>query len=165
MMGLCERVPHHEHLNSHGQPVIVPNVRAILHGHLGVGAFDPSKVEAVRLGSLYYTQLVSCGTGALAEGTATAFSSSESLKDLNDPRRVIFLEQPGHGVMVVEKWPPQDDGTQPFETIHEYLSSGVLQMTLEVSQGPVTWEKATGADGRAIMQRVIQPSTLVGALG
>jgi hypothetical protein len=164
MMGLCERVPHHEHLNSHGNPVNVPNVRAILHGHLGVAAFDPTKVEAVRLGPLYYTQLVSCGTGALAEGTAVAFAASESLKDLNDPRRVIFLEQPGHGVMVVEKWPPKDDGTQPFETIHDYLSSGVLQMTLEVAQGPVHWEMAAGTDGRPVMRRVTEPSSVVGAL-
>jgi hypothetical protein len=129
-----------------------------------VAAFDPTKVEAVRLGPLYYTQLVSCGTGALAEGTAAAFAASESLRDLNDPRRVIFLEQPGHGVMVVEKWPPKDDGTQPFETIHDYLSSGVLQMTLEVAQGPVHWEMAAGTDGRRVMRRVTEPSSVVGAL-
>ncbi len=165
MMGLCERVPHHDHLNSHGKPVSVPNARAILHGHLGVAAFDPAKVEAVRLSSLYYTQLVSCGTGALAEGTATAFAASESLRDLKDPRRVIFLEQPGHGVMVVEKWPLPDDGTQPFETIHDYLSSGVLQMTLEVAQGPVHWEMAPGPDERPLMRRVTEPSAVVGALG
>ena len=156
MMGLCERVPKHSHLNSHGLPVTVPNVRAILHGHLGVAAFDADKVEAVMLDPLYYTQLVSCGTGALAEGTATAFARSQSLKDLGDPRRVIFLEQPGHGVMVVEKWPAQADGSRPFETIHEYLSSGVLQMTLDIAQGPVHWEMAAGSDGRTLMRRVTE---------
>jgi hypothetical protein len=160
MMGLCERVPKHSHLNSHGLPVTVPNVRAILHGHLGVAAFDADKVEAVMLDPLYYTQLVSCGTGALAEGTATAFARSQSLKDLNDPRRVIFLEQPGHGVMVVEKWPAQDDRSRPFETIHDYLSSGILQMTLDIAQGPVHWEMTTALDGRTLMRRVTEPDAV-----
>jgi len=157
MMGLCERVPHHQHLNSHGSPVMVPNVRAILHGHLGVAAYDPERVEAVMLAPLFYSQLVSCGTGALAEGTAAAFARSASLKDLSDPRRVIFLEQPGHGVMVVEKWPPTDDGSQPFETIHDYLSRGVLQMTLDIAQGLIRWEMVPGADGQSRMQRITEP--------
>jgi hypothetical protein len=157
MMGLCERVPKHRHLNSHGVPVTIPNVRAILHGHLGVAVYDPERVEAVRLDPLFYTQLVSCGTGALAEGTATAFARSESLKDLRDPRRVIFLEQPGHGVMVVEKWPATDDGSRPFDTIHNDLSSGALQMTLDVAQGLVRWEMAAGPDGQRLMRRVTEP--------
>ena len=157
MMGLCERVPKHRHLNSHGLPVIVPNVRAILHGHLGVAAYDPDLVEAVMLDPLFYTQLVSCGTGALAEGTATAFARSESLKDLHDPRRVIFLEQPGHGVMVVEKWPATDDGSQPFETIRDYLGTGILQMTLDIAQSLVRWEMATGSDGQRLMRRITEP--------
>jgi hypothetical protein len=157
MMGLCERVSKHRHLNSHGLPVTVPNVRAILHGHLGVAAYDPQRVETVMLDPLFYSQLVSCGTGALAEGTATAFARSESLKDLHDPRRVIFLEQPGHGVMVVEKWPASDDGTGAFDTIHDYLSSGVLQMTLDIAQGLVRWEMAPGPDGHSLMRRITEP--------
>jgi len=156
MMGLCERVPQHQHLNSHGLPVTVPNVRAILHGHLGVAAFDPKYVETVMLEPLYYTQLVSCGTGALAEGTAAAFARSESLRDLRDPRRVVFLEQPGHGVMVVEKWPPAPDSSRPFDTIHEYLSNGRLQMTFDIAQGPVHWESSLGADGVRLMRRVTE---------
>ena len=157
MMGLCERVPQHQHFNSHGLPVAVPNVRAILHGHLGVAAFDPKRVEAVMLDPLYYTQLVSCGTGALADGTATAFARSQSLHDMRDPRRVIFLEQPGHGVMVVEKWPPEEDENRPFDTIHDYLSDGTLQMTLDIAQGPVHWELATDPDDRVMMRRVTEP--------
>jgi hypothetical protein len=157
MMGLCERVPMHQHLNSHGLPVNVPNVRAILHGHLGVAAFDPERVEAVMLDPLYYTQLVSCGTGALAEGTATAFARSQTLNDLRDPRRIVFLEQPGHGVVVVEKWPPKEDGSRPFDIIHEYLSVGYLQMTLDIAQGPVHWEPALGPDRLTLMRRVTEP--------
>jgi hypothetical protein len=157
MMGLCERVPHHQHLNSHGLALTVPNVRAILHGHLGVAAFDPERVEAVMLDPLYYIQLVSCGTGALAEGTATAFARSQALKDLRDPRRIIFLEQPGHGVMVVEKWPPVADGSRPFDTIHDYLTAGHLKMTLDIAQGPVHWEPVTDAEGRPVMRRVTEP--------
>jgi hypothetical protein len=156
MMRLCERVPEHMRLNSRGLPVTVPNVRAILHGHLGVAAFDPDKVEAVMLEPLYYTQLVSCGTGALAEGTARAFEKSQALKDLRDQRRVVFLEQPGHGVMVVEKWPPQADGSRPFDTIHDYLGAGYLQMTLDIAQGPVHWEPAPGLDGLTLMRRVTE---------
>ncbi len=157
MMGLCERVPQHTHLNSHGLVVTVPNVRAILHGHLGVAAFDPERVEAVMLDPLYYTLLVSCGTGALAEGTARAFARSQSLTDLHDPRRVIFLEQPGHGVMAVEKWPAVDDSSRPFETLYDYLSSGILLMTLDIAQGPVHWEMSIGADGRSQRRRVTEP--------
>jgi hypothetical protein len=156
MMGLCERTPHHPHLNSHGLSLSVPNARAILHGHLGVAAFDPDFVETVMLEPLYYAQLVSCGTGALAEGTAAAFARSESLRDLRDPRRVVFLEQPGHGVMVVEKWPAEPDGSRPFDTIYDYLSSGRLQMTLDVAQGPVHWESSLGADGHTLKRRVTE---------
>ena len=157
MMGLCEGGPKHQHLNSDGVPITIPNVRAILHGHLGVGAFDPGLVEAVMLEPLFYSQLVSCGTGALADGTAAAFARSQSLQDLNDPRRVIFLEQPGHGVMVVEKWPGQDDGSSPFDTIHDYLSSGALQMTLDIAQGFVRWQMSMGPDGRNLMRRITEP--------
>jgi hypothetical protein len=157
MMGLVERVPHHRNLNHHGLPVSTPNVRAILHGHLGVAAFDPGRVEAVMLEPLYYTQLVSCGTGALAEGTAAAFARSQALQDLSDPRRLVFLEQPGHGVMVVEKWPAEPDGSGPFDTIYEYLSTGLLQMTLDIAQGPIQWQSTQGVDGYSAMRRVTEP--------
>jgi hypothetical protein len=79
---------------------------------------------------------VSCGTGALASGTAQAFRRSQSLADLNDPRGVIVLEQPGHGVVIVEKWV---EGKGPFETIREYLEQGRLKMTMEVPQGRIQW--------------------------
>ena len=156
LMGICERVPSHTHTNVRGELLQVPNVRALLHGHLGVEAYDPERVEAVMLDPLYYTQLVSCGTGALAEGTALAFSRSKSLANLQDPRAVVFLEQPGHGVMVVEKWPAAGSATRPFETIRSYLAAGHLQMTLDIAQGPVHWEPAWSADGRRMMRRVTE---------
>jgi hypothetical protein len=157
MMSICEQVPGHYRANSRGERVKVPNVRAILHGHLGVASFDPERVEAVRLEPLYYTQLVSCGTGALAVATARAFARSEALRNVNDPRAVIFLEQPGHGVMVVEKWPVEGVETAPFDTIQEFLRAGHLAMTYDIAQGPVEWEPQPSPDGRTIMRRVTEP--------
>ena len=154
MMSICQAISSHTRTNSRGEPVIVPNVRAVLHGHLGVAAFDPDRVEAVRLDPLYYTQLVSCGTGALANATAAAFSRSQSLHNLHDPRALVFLEQPGHGVMVVEKWPAPGVQTAPFETIRQYLRAGYLSMTYDIAQGPVEWEPQPGPDGRPMMRRV-----------
>jgi hypothetical protein len=157
MMSICEHVPGHYRTNSRGERVKVPNVRSVLHGHLGVAAFDPERVEAVRLDPLYYTQLVSCGTGALAVATAAAFGRSEALRSLDDPRAVVFLEQPGHGVMVVEKWPAEGSKAAPFDTIHDFLRAGHLTMTYDIAQGPVQWEPAPGPDGRTIMRRVSEP--------
>ncbi len=153
MLSITQAVSTHKRANSAGAVVDVPNIRALLHGHLGVEAFDPACVEAVQLEPLYYTQLVSCGTGALAEGTAAAFARSAALRRLDDPRRLVFLEQPGHGVMIAEKWSDATDGRAPFETIHEYLKAGHLQMTLDIPQGPIAWEGITGADGRTYQRK------------
>lgn len=150
MMRICQAVPSHSRRNNLGNVVEVPNVRAILHGHLGVAAFNPELVESVTLPSPYYTHLVSCGTGALAEGTESAFGRSAALQNLDDPRKVIFLEQPGHGVVVVEKWV---EGKQPFEVIHDFLTEGHLKMTLEVPQGEVAWEEQTRLDGSRVRQK------------
>jgi hypothetical protein len=160
MLRLCDAVPGHTRLNRRGERVRVPNVRAILHGHLGVEAYDPAQVEAVMLDPLYYTQLVSCGTGPLAAGTAQAFSRAAALRHLDDPRQVVFLEQPGHGVMLVEKW-PADDGLSrpPFETVRQCLESGALRMSFEIAQGPVCWEAAEEA-GREMRRRVLEAALL-----
>jgi hypothetical protein len=157
MMSICEQVPSHHRTNIRGEQVQVPNVRAILHGHLGVASYDPERIEAVRLDPLYYTQLVSCGTGALAVATATAFGRSVALRNLDDRRAVVFLEQPGHGVMVVEKWPAEGIAKAPFDTIQEYLRAGYLTMTYDIAQGPVQWEPQPGPDGHTIMRRVSEP--------
>jgi hypothetical protein len=106
------------------------------------------------LDPLFYTQLVSCGTGALAQGSAAAFGRSQALSRLDDPRRLVFLEQPGHGVMVAEKWPAEGTPDRAFDTIHQYLLDGRLQMTLDIPQGPITWETVRGSDGRRLQRKV-----------
>jgi len=150
MMGICEAVPRLRRTNRRGEEVRVPSIRAILHGHIGVAAFKPDTVESVSLDPLYYAHLVSCGTGELAEATAAAFARSEALSDPTDPRAVVFLEQPGHGVVVVEKWV---EGKAPFETIYERLVAGHLRVTLQVSQGSVRWEPTTLPDGQRMVQK------------
>ena len=151
MLSIVQAVATHARPNTQGQSVGVPNIRTLLHGHLGVGAYDPRYVEVVQLDPLYYTQLVSCGTGALAQGTAAAFARSSALRRLDDPRRLVFLEQPGHGVMVAEKWSPEGGA---FDTTYEYLKAGHLQMTLEIPQGPIAWETVTGSDGYPLERKV-----------
>jgi len=145
MMGICAAVGSHTRTDSRGDPVQVPNIRAILHGHLGVAAYDPAHIEAVLLEEPYYEHLVSCGTGALAQGTAAAFARSVALRDLTDPRQVVFLEQPGHGLVVVEKWV---EGVAPFEAIHHCLCSGQMQLTMTIPQGKVAWKE----EGKQILK-------------
>ncbi len=159
MMALCEGVPSHLRRNRQGAEVPVPNVRAILHGHLGVESYNPAFVEAVTLEPLYYTQLVSCGTGPLALGTAAAFGRSEALRDLTDPRRVVFLEQPGHGVMLIEKWPAADSNEPPFSAILQALDAGHIRMSFNIAQGPMSWEQ-TSADGEVTLQRMLAPEAM-----
>jgi len=159
MMALCESVPAHVRGNRQGAEVRVPNVRAILHGHLGVESYDPAFVEAVTLEPLYYTQLVSCGTGPLAVGTAAAFARSAALRDLADPRRVVFLEQPGHGVMLIEKWPAPDSPEPPFSAFLEALDAGHIRMSFNIAQGPMHWER-TSAGGVVTLNRVLAPEAV-----
>lgn len=144
MMSLCRSVSTHPRRNRAGQVVQVPNVRAILHGHVGVESYDPAYVESVFLDEAYYQYLVSCGTGALAHGTAGAFSRGACLRDLSDPRAVAFLEQPGHGLVVVEKWV---EGKAPFQVLREALETGRLCITNHVPQSHVDWVQAEG-EGR-----------------
>jgi hypothetical protein len=160
MVRLCQAVPSHLRAHGRGEQVPVPNVRAILHGHLGVDSYDPRHVEAVLLDPLYYTQLVSCGTGPLAAGTAAAFARSQALRDLDDPRQVVFLEQPGHGIMVVEKWPSPGRSRPPFDTIRAYLEAGYLRTTLDIAQGPLRWETRLDAFGAGNRIRVLESGTL-----
>jgi hypothetical protein len=153
MLAISQAVATHTRTTAQGQAVEVPNLRALLHGHLGVGAYDPNYVEMVQLDPLYYTQLVSCGTGALAQGTAAAFARSSALHRLDDPRRLVFLEQPGHGVMVAEKWAPEGQADGAFDTIYAYLQAGHFQMTLDIPQGPIAWETVTGQDRRTLERK------------
>jgi hypothetical protein len=114
----------------------VPVVRSKLHGHRGVGAFNPQYVEHVPLGPPYYHFPVSCATEAQARGLVVAFSQSEALRNPKDPRKVIFTVLPGHGVMIVEKWV---QGKEPFQVIWEYMDAGFLKVENRIPQGPLTY--------------------------
>lgn len=115
-------------LNGSGE---VPMVRSKLHGHRGIAAYHPDKVEYVPMPEPYFHYLVSCGTYAQAHGVADAFARSRVLNDLDDPRQVVFTILPGHGVFIVEKWV---EGTQPFQTIWEYFDAGYLCVSRDVPQ-------------------------------
>jgi len=115
----------------------VPVIRSRLHGHRGVSAYDPRYVQFAPLDAPYYRYLVSCGTGAQAEGIRAAFSRAESLLNPADPRQVVFTILPGHGVMIVEKWVP---GTVPFQIIWEYMDAGYIVVDRLVPQGPMAFE-------------------------
>jgi hypothetical protein len=151
MMRICEAVPKRRWRNSRGEEVTVPAIRAILHGHIGVAAYNPERVESVSLDALYHAHLVSCGTNRLADATAAAFARSVALRDPADPRRVVFLEQPGHGLVVVEKW---SEGKSAFDSIYECVAEGHLRVAMHVPQGTVRWEALTAPDGRRMMQKV-----------
>lgn len=120
----------------------VPMARSKLHGHRGIAAYHPDRVEYVPMGEPYFHYLVSCGTYAQAHGVADAFARSRALNDLDDPRHVVFTILPGHGVFIVEKWV---DGTQPFQTIWEYFDAGYLCVSRDIPQGYM--EYVRDADG------------------
>lgn len=112
----------------------VPVVRSKLHGHRGIAAYDPSRVEYVPLDPPYYHYLVSCATAAQARGVKGAFARSEALQNPDDPRQVVFTVLPGHGVVMVEKWVP---GTVPFQVLWEYMDAGYLRVDSRIPQGPM----------------------------
>ena len=124
-------------------PAQVPVVRSKLHGHRGITAYDPRRVEYVPLDPPYYHYLVSCGTDGQVQGIRKAFARSEALQNTEDPRQVIFTVLPGHGVVVVEKWVPK---RPPFEVIWQYMDAGYLELENLISQGPM--EYIPEADGR-----------------
>lgn len=113
----------------------VPVIRSKLHGHRGVAAYDPARVEFVPLDPPYYYYLVSCATDAQARAVRDAFARSEALRNPLDPRQVVFTLLPGHGVVIVEKWVW---GKAPFQTIWELMDTGGLEVESQVPQGPLT---------------------------
>ncbi len=121
-----------------GWPVqaTVPVIRSRLHGHRGVAAYDPAHVQFMPLDAPYYHYLVSCGTGAQAQGIRAAFARSEALRHPDDPRQVVFTVLPGHGAMIVEKWVR---GKEPFQVIWEYMDAGYIQIAKAVPQGPMAY--------------------------
>ncbi len=125
----------------------VPVARSKLHGHRGIAAYDPRRVEYVPLDPPYYHYLVSCATDAQARGIKAAFARSEALQDPGDPRQVAFTVLPGHGVVIVEKWVA---GAAPFQVMWETMDAGYLQVDNRIPQGPM--EYAAGPDGRMMLQ-------------
>lgn len=121
----------------------VPMVRSKLHGHRGVAAYRPERVEYVPLDQPYFHYLVSCGTLAQARGIKAAFARARALQFPEDPRQLVFTVLPGHGVVIVEKWVP---GRAPFEVILDCLDRGHLLLDTLLPQGP--FEYVCDTDGR-----------------
>jgi hypothetical protein len=115
-----------------GHPDPVPVLRSKLHGHRGVSAYDPDRVEFVPLEAPYYAYPVSCSTEAQAAAIERAFARARSLADPADPRTVTFTVMPGHGVVVAEKWVP---GKAPFQVLWEAIDAGALKISKEIPQG------------------------------
>ena len=124
----------------------VPVVRSKLHGHRGIGAYDPAHVEFVHLDEPYYHYPVSCSTEAQARAIKAAFRRSEALQNPNDPRQVVFTVLPGHGIVVAEKWVA---GAAPFQLLWEYMDSGSLRVANDVPQGPLDF--IPGAEGLRVL--------------
>jgi len=114
----------------------VPVVRSKLHGHRGIAAYDPRRVEYVPLDPPYYHYLVTCGTIAQARGIKAAFARAEALQNPEDPRQVVFTVLPGHGAVIVEKWVP---GKAPFQVIWEFMDAGQLEVDNLIPQGPMEY--------------------------
>jgi hypothetical protein len=118
-----------------------PVIRSKLHGHRGIAAYNPGRVEYVPLDAPYYRYPVSCATEAQAIGIQSAFARSAALNDPFDPRQIIFCILPTHGVMIVEKW---SLGMAPFEIIWKAFDSGDLVIDNRVPQGYITFEPSDG---------------------
>jgi len=125
----------------------VPVVRSKLHGHRGISAYDPEKIEYVPLDQPYFHFPVSCATEAQAKGIKAAFARSESLNNPDDPRKVAFTVLPCHGVVIVEKWVR---GKVPFQVIWEYMDDGSLEVDNYIPQGPMGYR--VGSDGRHFLE-------------
>jgi hypothetical protein len=147
LMGMDEPLPRVLFSQDGKQTSRVPVIRSKLHGHRGVGAYDPERVEFAPLERPYYHYPVSCATEAQAVGIQGAFARSEALRDPQDPRQVVFTVLPGHGVVIAEKW---NQGKAPFETIWECMDAGQLQIASRVPQGYFRY--VPGEDGTHQLQ-------------
>jgi hypothetical protein len=114
----------------------VPVARSKLHGHRGVAAYDPRRVEYAPLPAAYQHYPVSCATEAQARGVTRALAGSEALQRPDDPRQVVFTVLPGHGIILVEKWVA---GKAPFQVIWEHMDAGALEVETRVPQGPLRY--------------------------
>lgn len=121
----------------------VPIIRSKLHGHRGVAAYDARHVEFVPLALPFYDYPVSCATDAQARAICEAFSRSDALHNLVDPRQVAFTILPGHGVVLAEKWVA---GKRPLQVIWEMMDDGRLEIATSIPQGRLTFD--AWPDGR-----------------
>ncbi len=147
MMGMDSALPRITLDPAWGVDAPVPVVRSKLHGHRGIAAYDPRRVEYVALDPPYYHYLVSCATEAQARGIVAAFARSQALQDPADPRQLVFTVLPGHGAVIVEKWVP---GKAPFEAIWEHMDAGSIVVENRIPQGPMAYTPA--GDGRMGVQ-------------
>jgi len=143
MMDMDRPLPEIDLGSEWGNPTRVPVARSKLHGHRGISAYDPRRVEYVPLDPPYYHYLVSCATDAQARGIKRCFARSEALQHPDDPRQVAFTVLPGHGVVIVEKWVA---GAAPFQVMWESMDAGYLQVDNRIPQGPMAY--VPGSDGR-----------------
>jgi hypothetical protein len=125
----------------------VPVLRSKLHGHRGVAAFDPARVEFAPLDPPYYRYPVSCSTEAQAVAMEHAFGRARSLRHPSDPRTIAFTVMPGHGLVAAEKWVP---GKAPFQELWEAIDAGVLEISKEIPQGWHTY-RLDRAGRRAVL--------------
>ena len=144
MMLVDQRLPTVELDSSRGVSEAVPVVRSKLHGHRGVGSFDPAKVEYVPLDIAYHDYPVSCASGAQALGVQKAFARSETLRNPQDSRQVVFTVLPGHGILIAEKWV---EGTEPLQVIWEHIDDGSLAIVPPVPQGRLRYLEDRGVFG------------------
>jgi hypothetical protein len=126
-----------------------PVARSKLHGHRGVAAYDSRYVEFAPLDLPYYHYPVSCATDAQARGIKQAFSRAESLRNPDDPRRVVFTVLPGHGVVIAEKWVV---GKAPLQTIWEYMDAGYLEIQNQIPQGLLDFVPDPAGGDRRVLQ-------------
>lgn len=122
---------------------VAPVLRSKLHGHRGVAAYHPDRVEFVPLDPAYYAYPVSCSTEAQAVAIEDAFARAESLRRPDDPRTLTFTVMPGHGVVAAEKWV---EGKAPFQELWEAMDSGDLEVAREIPQAGFGYRRR--ADGR-----------------
>jgi hypothetical protein len=147
MMGMDSLLPTVALDPSWGISSPVPVVRSKLHGHRGIAAYDPRKVEYTPLDPPYYRYLVSCGTDAQARGIVGAFARAEALRSPDDARQIAFTVLPGHGAFIVEKWVA---GKAPFQVIWEAMDAGALQVDNRIPQGAMAY--VPGPDGLMVLQ-------------
>jgi hypothetical protein len=117
----------------------VPVLRSKLHGHRGVAAFDPARVEFVKLDPAYHDYPVSCGTEAQARAIREAFRRSVALRAPGDPRTIVFTVLPGHGAVLGETWV---SGKAPFQVLWEAMDSGAVVVSPRVPQGRYGYRRA-----------------------